>query len=316
MARMQPNNRYRYGIGEWYGRLFNRLTPEERRQFANIQKTNNKIGRPNCPYMPSEKAKPCPKGNGICSVRRYIEYVNTKEVAVVQDDTGGLRIVCPLRFQENGFIYHQVGKVVLETEEILTISEVGFLTSIVGEDEEGDDVGRIDQIILVPDSKPLDWCALEVQAVYLSGKTMNIDFANISDYQGDGLPFPAGMHRPDYRSSGPKRLMPQLQIKVPTLRRWGKKMVVVVDKYFFDALAPMEMVNDISNCDIVWFVVAIEEPGSETIAHLVPYAIRYTTLERAVEGLTAGIPVSKKVFEERILEKYRQQEQKRGRNFR
>ena len=50
----------------------------------------------------------------------------------------------------------------------------------------------------------------------------------IAAYEGDRLPFPIGQ-RPDYRSSAPK-IMPR-QIKVPALRRWGKKMVVA-DHFF------------------------------------------------------------------------------------
>lgn len=30
--------------------------------------------------------------------------------------------------------------------------------------------------------------------------------------------------------------MPQLQVRVPTLRRWGKKLAVALDRAFFDAL--------------------------------------------------------------------------------
>ena len=115
------------------------------------------------------------------------------------------------------------------------------------------------------------------------------------------MPFPALMRRPDYRSSGPKRLMPQLQTKVPTLRRWGKKMAVVVDRSFFNALGKMEDVRDISNCDIAWFIVSFDE--STDPIKLVRESVCFTTLERAVEGLTGGVPVTLDEFEKRIKEK-------------
>jgi hypothetical protein len=95
--------------------------------------------------------------------------------------------------------------------------------------------------------------------------------------------------------------MPQLQIKVPTLRRWGKKMTVLVDHSFFAALGSMDDVHDISNCDIAWFVVDYDESGGEFA--LEPSFVRMTTLERAVEGLTGGTPVSLSLFEQRIREK-------------
>jgi len=49
--------------------------------------------------------------------------------------------------------------------------------------------------------------------------------------------------------------MPQLQIKVPTISRWGKKMAVVVDKSFWQSMSPMNPVKHLSNSDIVWFIM-------------------------------------------------------------
>lgn len=95
--------------------------------------------------------------------------------------------------------------------------------------------------------------------------------------------------------------MPQLQIKVPALRRWGKKLAVVVDKAFFDALGEMAQVPDLSNADIAWFVVKYDEAGGA--AKMVSSHVLRTTLEHAVEGLTAGTPVSLEAFERRIKEK-------------
>ncbi len=127
------------------------------------------------------------------------------------------------------------------------------------------------------------------------------EFKAILAHQDDSLPFPVMNRRPDYRSSGPKRLMPQLQTKVPTLRRWGKKMAVVVDDSFYDSLDEMIPVDHISNADLAWFVLDYVESGE--LAVLTPQMVHMTTLERAVEGLTAGQPVSLDVFETRIRKK-------------
>ncbi|MDQ2898994.1 MAG: hypothetical protein M3Y07_04240, partial [Acidobacteriota bacterium] len=67
------------------------------------------------------------------------------------------------------------------------------------------------------------WCAAETQAVYFSGDNMRKDFVALSGIYSEELPFPVGKRHPDDRSSGPKRLMPQLQTKVPSLRRWARK---------------------------------------------------------------------------------------------
>jgi hypothetical protein len=91
-----------------------------------------------------------------------------------------------------------------------------------------DAVGKIDEVLVNADGGALRWCALEIQAVYFSGSSMENDFKIMREWTGPGVPFPEVQRRPDFRSSGPKRLMPQLQIKVPTISRWGKKMAVVI----------------------------------------------------------------------------------------
>jgi len=122
-----------------------------------------------------------------------------------------------------------------------------------------------------------------MQAVYFSGESIAKEFHAIVESTGDDIPFPVGRRRPDFRSSGPKRLMPQLQIKVPTLRRWGKKMCVLVDRTFFDNLGRMESVDDVSNCDIAWFVVKYEEDDAGT--HLSPDLVHFTTLGISVTSV-------------------------------
>ena len=178
---------------------------------------------------------------------------------------------------------------------------VDFLESLVSTDadEEGEEekdreaVGRIDTILIHPD-KPSEWCALELQAVYFSGPGMPSHLAQYAS--ATGLMFPDKQRRPDFRSSGPKRLMPQLQTKVPTLRRWGKKMAVVVDAPFFKSLGPMVAIPHLSNSDIAWFVVDYD-PATGAVSLMKTV---FTTLESSVEALTAGIPKSREAFEEKL----------------
>jgi hypothetical protein len=204
------------------------------------------------------------------------------------------------------------------------VKEVPFLSSIASTDaelqaegesadaDEGDDegglgkpVGRIDTILVHPNEQQL-WCALEIQAVYFSGKGMGTHLAQYKDPTTVPV-FPDKVRRPDFRSSGPKRLMPQLQTKVPTLRRWGKKMAVVIDKPFLNSLGKLQRVKFVSNSDIVWFVVDYDTATGElAIVDQIP-----TTLESSVEALTAGIPLSLEAFEgdvQRFLRGKRKQE--------
>lgn len=78
-------------------------------------------------------------------------------------------------------------------------------------------------------------------------------------------------------------------------------MAVVVDEAFFSALGKMESVSHISNADIVWFIVGFDI--GESSSTLVPRRYVATTLERAVEGLTAGSPLSLEEFEAEIISK-------------
>lgn len=278
------------------------LSAEERRRLAEVQYLP-KSEQPafGCPF---QEQVACNKPGGVCSLRLYEKSSQTSEVKPATGEPGQLRTVCPARFEQDQIVYRWVAETVLGSGDPLILREIGFLESPPAPEIEAvpSDVGRIDKVLVVPDSKPLSWCALEVQAVYFQGRAMKNDFAVIREHAADTLPFPGVLRRPDYRSSGPKRLMPQLQIKVPSLRRWGKKMAVVVDRSFFLAMGKMRTVDHISNCDVAWFVIRYEETASGRY-QLVPDGVQFTTLEDSVEGLTAGVPVSLEVFEKRILAK-------------
>jgi hypothetical protein len=147
----------------------------------------------------------------------------------------------------------------------------------------------------------LDWCALELQAVYFSGKAMKQEFAMLSKQEYQALPFPAAHRRPDWRSSGPKRLLPQLQTKVPTIRTWGKKMAVIIDEAFFDSLVGLEQEKHLSNSEIAWFVVRYESAAKGW--KLVPGKVVFTKLDSSVKALTGGVPLSKEKFEDQLRHK-------------
>ena len=80
-------------------------------------------------------------------------------------------------------------------------------------------------------------------------------------------------------------------------------MVVIVDAPFFHSMGQMERVGDVSNADIVWFLVDFMEDPSGGPYQLEVVAEYYTTLESATLGLTGGIPVSQGEFEDRIRDK-------------
>lgn len=314
-----------FGIGEWFGYNIEHLTADQRRQYAGSAKKN--YSEP-CPYKGTGKW--CSKLGGVCGLRMFVpapvadgdpprvevdgpknRKVTTRRGVRVDGPKGHLRITCPMRFHENNEAFNWVGEILLGDPAPACIGEVGFLEAASTTDSEaGGDVGKIDMILLsnkTAEGAPPAWCAVEIQAVYFSGDKMDYEFNAYANKDVNDLIVPIGTRHMDYRSSGPKRLMPQLQIKVPTLRRWGKKMAVVVDRAFFDSLGEMDHVSHPSNADVVWFIVRLEsedeygKPLERSI--FVRDEVRYTTLERAVEGLTGGTPVSLTEFESRIVAK-------------
>jgi len=308
-ARKPKDMTPRFGIGEWFGNRLVELTPSERQYYGTEQakKKNERDPQP-CPFQSTKHEAKCTKVGGVCSLRLYAyqphEQTGRAEGKVVEGPQGSLRATCPYRFHEALDVFRWVGERLLGDDNPRLVGEVGFLEAGATTDNEGgDDVGRFDMVLVsnktVPGA-PMEWCALEIQAVYFSGDAMTGEFAAYADPNVEWVVFPAGRRRPDYRSSGPKRLMPQLQIKIPTLRRWGKKMAVVVDRAFFDSIGEMDHVKDISNADIAWFIVRFEEDPDSKRSKMKLDEVRYTTLERSVEGLTGGKPVPKHEFESRI----------------
>lgn len=312
MARVPRDLTPRFGIGEWFGHSLAELTAAQRRAYAaEVLKPKKERAPQPCPFQARKEDALCTKDGGVCSLRLYsyaTDPATGRATGVpVQGKQSGLRATCPYRFHDQLDIFKWVGETILGDDNPRLVGEVGFLESGASTDSEGgDDVGRIDMVLVsnkTVDGAPMAWAALEIQAVYFSGDAMRGEFKAINDPAVDWTIFPAGRRRPDYRSSGPKRLMPQLQIKVPTLRRWGKKMAVVVDRAFFDSIGEMDHVADISNADIAWFVVRFEEVPGQTRTKLVRDEVRFTTLERSVEGLTGGKAVPLPVFEDRITQK-------------
>lgn len=263
-----------------------------------------------CPFR--QEADPdarCNKKGGVCTLRPYTRVIDNKVTAEPPFVT-----MCPNRFWQNNEIFRWVGQEVIGTSKPTLIREVDFLERLTpstagdepsagsedpataaSEGKEGKPVGRIDLVLMHPDNVA-EWCALELQGVYFSGEGMPSHLAQYGANADGGLVWPDKIRRPDWRSSGPKRLMPQLQTKIPTLRRWGKKMAAVIDKPFYEQLGKFTPIPHLSNADIAWFVVEYDhETGEMKLADRV-----FTTLESSVEGLTAGLPKSRQDFEDKL----------------
>src|SRR5438034_898852 len=308
LPKRTPRIQYRFGIGEWYGKSFIHLSAEERRFYASIQLLPKPEKPPQpCPFLSKGgKVVNCGQPGGICSLRSYQKSPETDVVAV--DARGStIRTTCPNRFEEEDAVYRWIGQTILGDEKAVAIGETPFLERMphgLSSDAKAlRKVGRIDNVLVVPGSEPLQWCPVEKQAVYCSGEQMELEFRAMLETAAGALPFLLKSRRPDYRISGPKRLLPQLEIKVPTLSTWGKKMAVVIDEDFFNQLGSMRESNDLSNAELAWFVVQYVEQGQKI--SLQPRRVFITRLKDAMEWLIAAVPLPKPKFDKAIRAKLR-----------
>lgn len=198
-----------------------------------------------CPY--NNKVPNCTKDKaqnplGVCSIYYQDEPV----------------ITCPVRFRQNWLIVENAASYFFGEGATWT-----SLTEVRLNDANDQSAGNIDIVLVSYDDqgKILDFGAIEVQAVYISGNVRkpfeqyisepeqwkNTDWSKLATY------YP----KPDYLSSSRKRLIPQLFYKGSILREWGKKQVVVMQKSFFDTLPQLPQV-DPSISEIAWNSYVLE----------------------------------------------------------
>ena len=275
----------RYGIGEWYGRPLLARSGHERAQLANIALDGGDA--PICPFR--NPARSCSKRGGVCSIQKYTHGRDGR----VGEPVDAPVIVCPIRFTQDDLPIAWMADILgFNANEVMTATEVAFMHGT----GTGKAAGKIDLIVARGASEQLEWHGLEIQAVYFSGKGMQSEFERLQGPSND-IAFPDAVRRPDWRSSSAKRLMPQLQIKVPTLRRWGAKMAVVVDRQFFDSIGgeSSNPSHDLSDGDIIWMVVDVM-PTNDGGHRLTRGHWEVLTLERSCEKLLAAETVPRDAF--------------------
>lgn len=311
----------RYGTAEWYGRDMVELSPDERQEFGRLAVTKNIKIAPICPYIssvvPNSK---CNKPGGVCTIQRFRKAPDGSVEPVPRDK---IVSVCPARFlqplKDGRTLFQWVAKEMLDAETFEVVSERPFLRQIQtsvesdGSDEDKENrrrAGRIDWIIVkapVSEDDPA-WCAVETQSLYFSGEGRGKEFAAYAEAPTPIL-WPTAVRRPDYRSSGPKRLSPQLDIKVPALLSWSKKTAVVIDRHFFGNMNGLTDHDQKAksnkerrdNAEVVWFIVDHELTPSGWVQ--VPFDIKYSTLLNSRAALNAAVPMSKDEFNADLIAK-------------
>ena len=186
---------------------------------------------------------PCNKSSktdpiGICSVSDGVEAA----------------LLCPVRFLEEDRIFRDAARIGFgEGASFAVFPEIRIL-QIADPKKPGHTkkIGKVDFVLgKIHGGAVTDFCAVEVQAAYFSGaetRTALKHFIAHHDFGPHNI-----FRRPDFRSSAQKRLIPQLQLKVPVFRRWGKKFFVVVDSQFFRSLPEVRTTTP-ANSEVTWLV--------------------------------------------------------------
>ncbi len=229
-------------------------------------------------------------------MQTYRPYLGNHLSDRIGERAGPPVIMCPKRFDQNDIVPKWLARIV-GFQQVFLAQEVPFMRS----PDTGQAAGRID-IVLSGNSTASRWFGLEIQAVYFSGKGMARDFEVFHHDTGRLPPMPTTVRRPDWRSSSAKRLMPQLEIKAPTLRRWGTKLAVAVDVPFFEAIGGVSSrpSHDINEGDIVWLVVQVSDRYELEQVHW-----EVLSLEESSSKLLAAETVKREEFEEILRSKLR-----------
>jgi hypothetical protein len=80
--------------------------------------------------------------------------------------------------------------------------------------------------------------------------------------------------------------MPQLHLKVPVFRRWGKRFFVAVDNLFYANLPKFKTVASIENSEITWLVYSFA--GTPNGFQIQPPKMIFTLWEDVLTALREG----------------------------
>ncbi len=254
-------------LAEVFGHLIDDQSPKAiRYRSRRLCPFNNKV--PNCT---KDKAK---NPLGVCSVFH----------------DGASAITCPIRFREDWLITDDAASFFFGNG-----TAWSSLTEVRLNDAHGKSAGNIDVVLVAyeDDGKIIDFGALEVQAVYISGNVRDPFEYYMKNPKARGQmdwSTQPNYPRPDYLSSSRKRLAPQLLFKGGILHSWQKKTAVALNKSFFDTLPSLTTVHK-SKADIVWLIYDLEmikEDGQDRYK-LTKIDEMFTEFEPALLSITTPV---------------------------
>lgn len=274
-------------LAEVFGYLVtDRTETAKRYRSRRLCPFNNTV--PNCT---KDKAK---NPLGVCSIYHENEPV----------------ITCPIRFRQDWIITDHAASFFFEEGMQWT-----SLTEVRLNDATGKSAGNIDVVLVAYDDsgKVIDFGALEIQAVYISGNVREPFEYYMRDPQSrasmDWSKEP-NYPRPDYLSSSRKRLVPQLVYKGGILHSWKKRIAVALNRSFFATLPTLKQVPK-DKADIAWLIYDLELRAEEGHGpgryYLTKVDEVFTEFEPALLSITTPLPGRMEDFIRLLQEKLDEQ---------
>jgi hypothetical protein len=196
--------------------------------------------------------------------------------------------LCPVRFLEQNRIFTDAARIAFGSSTSFAVfPEIRILE--IPPKVEGKRpmrIGKVDFLLgRIDDGAVTDFAAVEIQAAYFSGGSLRKVFAHyMVERSVEGLDT---KRRPDFRSCAQKRLIPQLQLKIPVFRRWGKKFFVVVDSEFFGSLPDFPETTQ-SNSELTWLAYPIANENGKFV--LTDPKVIYSEWDEVQNSLREGKP--------------------------
>lgn len=167
-------------------------------------------------------AKHCKFRNSPCTKASISDPLGICTLA----DGGNAASLCPVRFLEQARIFKDAATIAFGEGTTFGIFPEIRILEIASSEEAGRSkkIGKVDFLIgKIDEGVIIDFAAVEIQAAYFSGNSLRPVFDHyMATRSMEGV---NSKRRPDFRSCAQKRLVPQLQLKIPVFRRWGKKFL-------------------------------------------------------------------------------------------
>ena len=232
----------------------------------------------------TRRNRQCPFRNSDCTKSSKTDPIG---ICTLSDSVEAASL-CPVRFVEGDRIFMDAARLAFGEGASFGIYPEIRILKIAAEHEGERDrkIGKVDFILgRIDGGTVVDFAAVEVQAAYFSGSEIRTPMNYFLEH--GQLDIDNSDRRPDFRSSAQKRLVPQLQLKVPVFRRWGKKFFVVVDTQFFRALPTFSQTTQ-ANSELTWLRYPIAKSGNSYTMQDVQ--VVYSEWDEVQNSLREGTP--------------------------